>query len=555
MTSEPALPASPARLKTASSALIGAAIVLVVLGQTYLIFTKSINWDEFLHLSQIHDLRGGRLVQAFQMLHTRIFYWVPLVATDVIRQVQVVRLGMLGFELVTIAAIFGLARRFVPVEAALLSCLAYVGGGQVFQHGFALRPDPIATAMLMSALWLAATQRLKLPVVLAIGALIGLGGAATIKDALYLPCFAGIAWWRYSEATDRRQVLRAVATVGVVASLVFAVAILLHAQSLPSQAPSVDPQPLRTILPKFFAEGLFPRGHYTVRQIVMAPLLAAVIALAPLAWRRCGLTGPARVALLGLMLPLLSLVVYRNTFPYYFVFLLAPVVVAAAPALQLAMRRFDWRFVVAMLLASPLILLAKEPREYLGKQRALIDQVNRMYPPGTPYLSYSGMISDNPRIVPILISGVGIASYHRNGEAIVAREIRRGRVPFIIADHRNIQLALEGRPVTETLLPADVAAMRGNYVRFWGPLWLEGKQLPEGSTAGTIEIERGGPFTLAGSAATIDGNAVRVGEVVELEPGRHMMASTSKVAPILWRGTEVPKPPDKELSGAIYTDF
>jgi hypothetical protein len=219
------------------------------------------------------------------------------------------------------------------------------------------------------------------------------------------------------------------------------------------------------------------------------------------------------------------------------------------------MRRYDWRFVVAVLLISPLALIATEPRDQLGRQRALIDQVHRMFPPGTPYLSYSGIISDYPRIISILTSGVGITSYYHNGDPIVAREIRRGKVPFIIADHVVIERALKGEPIPETFLPADVAAMPDNYVRYWGPQWLEGKQLPEGKTAGTIDIERDGPFTLADAAATIDGKAVRVGEVIQLKQGKHMMASASKVASILWKGTKIPKAPGKELNGPMYTRF
>ena len=213
---------NPTEPKTANVALIAAGIALVVLGQIYLVFAKSINWDEFLHLSQIHDLRDGRLVWAFQVLHTRIFYWLPLVTSDVIQQVQIARLAMLGFELVTIAAIYGLARLFVSIEAALLTSLAYISGGYVFLHGFSLRPDPIFTALMMSALWLAATQRLRFPTALVISALIGISGAATIKSVLYLPCFAGIIWWRLADTENRRQALRTVAIIAVLAPLVFA---------------------------------------------------------------------------------------------------------------------------------------------------------------------------------------------------------------------------------------------------------------------------------------------------------------------------------------------
>ena len=64
------MPAEVGQRRAASPALIVGAIAVVLVAQVYLVFAKSINWDEFLHLSQLHDLRGGRLVHAFQMLQT-----------------------------------------------------------------------------------------------------------------------------------------------------------------------------------------------------------------------------------------------------------------------------------------------------------------------------------------------------------------------------------------------------------------------------------------------------------------------------------------------------
>jgi len=531
------------------------AIAAVVLAQVWLVFVKSINWDEFLHHSQIHDLRGGRLFQAFQMLHTWIYIWVPALSDEVIRQIQFVRLANLGFELITLAALFGIARRFASVEASLLACLAYVGGGGVFLHGFAERPDPIATAFLMSALWIAATRRLDTAHALAAALLIGLAGVATIKSALYLPCFAGIAWWRMNEEGEHERTLRAVLLVALAAPVVFAVAIAIHAQWLNPDAPKVTQQPIRTIWTQFFTQGLFSRGRYIVQQMIFAPFLTVAIVLAPFAWKPAGLSKPARMALVGMMLPLLSLAVYRNTFPYFFVCLLAPVAVAVAPLFDAAMRRYDWRFIAALLLAAPAILTVREPRGELETQRAIGEQVSRLFPKGTPYLSYSGMSSDSPRVIWILTSGVGLANYYRTGDPIIARASNEGRLRYVIADHEVIEAALRGEPFAGVFLPADDAALRDNYAHFWGPLWLEGTELDGGATKGTIAISRGGKFTLGGGPALVDGQPIAPGETIRISAGSHVLESTSHSKPVLWRGTIIPRATLPEPVAPIYTNF
>jgi hypothetical protein len=266
------------------------------------------------------------------------------------------------------------------------------------------------------------------------------------------------------------------------------------------------------------------------------------------------LKGDEQLALAGFIAPIAVLLFYRNTFPYFFVFILAPVAVAIAPALSLVRDRYGNAFLAVVLSAMPLGLAVLEPRDVIGHQRALIDYVHREFPEKTGYLDYSGMIADYPRVINHLTSGNGIAGYYARGDAIVGREIDRGNVPFIIANQYVISEALEGRPIPGTFLPADIAAMKGNYVRQWGVLWREGTQVPAGMGAFEFDLRRGGDFVLAGDPLTIDGVRVAHGAKTRLSKGRHLVSGGRRAPATLWRG-RLPAAPPNLVTDNVFTNY
>ncbi|HYI31775.1 MAG TPA: hypothetical protein VD863_28405, partial [Bradyrhizobium sp.] len=121
--------------------------------QIYLVSSKSINWDEFYYFSRIQELNDGRLAAALQTSYTRFFQFLPHLPGDAIDQLLIGRSIMLACELIAAAALFGIASRFGSARVALLCALTYLTAGYVFLHGSSFRADPLATALLMSALW------------------------------------------------------------------------------------------------------------------------------------------------------------------------------------------------------------------------------------------------------------------------------------------------------------------------------------------------------------------------------------------------------------------
>lgn len=538
-----------------SQAFVPALLFVACLAaQLYLVFYKSFNWDEFLHFSQIYQLKAGTLSQPFQVLHARVLWWAPEVATDLLRQMTAARLFMWSLHLFTLVMIYGVAGQFTDKPNAFFASFAYLTAGFVFEHGFSIRADPMVTATLMSALYLLAKGPLGILRAIAIGALVGLAGMMTLKSIFYVPCFAGLAWLKGREAPAKAGYIGKLAVLAAAALLTFGIVYLYHTSGL-AEAPRATPSsPTISHLLRWVSEDRTV-APYVDDAMIRAPLFFFCVALAPIAWLKAGLKMDAKLALTGLIAPLAVLFFYRNTFPYFFVFILAPAAVAIAPALGEIRKVIGSGLLSVALAAFPLATAYLQPRDVIDRQRALIDYVHQEFPTRTGYLDYSGMIADYPRILRHLTSGIGIASYYERGNPIVGTEIDRGNVPFIIANHPVIFAALEGRPMPETFLPKDLAAISGNYVRQSGAIWREGKQIPSGSDMFQFQLRRGGNFVLDGGELTIDGVVVRHGERITLDKGSHLVSGERRVPSILWRGERLPSPLPAIPMDRLFTRF
>ena len=388
-------PAAATGLFADSRLRVPAALFLLCLAaQLYLVWFKSFNWDEFLHFSQVYQARAGTLTQTFQVLHARLLWWAPDAAGDLIGQMRAARLVIWGASLLTLAMIFGVARRFASAPDAFFAAFAYLGAGFVFQHAFAIRADPLVTAALMSALFLLVETPLGPARAIAIGALLGLAEMITIKALFYAPCFAGLAYLQWRQAASKLRLLVRFGLIAVAALVTFAAIYQLHTTDLVAVAQGGKRGPaLHSGYLRWITIDL-PFAGYILQAMILGPVFFTLAVVAPTSWKQSGLNRDERLALAAFLAPLLVLFFYRNTFPYFFVFLLAPIAVAIAPALGWARKRYGAVPLALLLTAGPLLLALQEPRSVIDDQSAMIDYVHREFPEPTGYLDYSGMISD-----------------------------------------------------------------------------------------------------------------------------------------------------------------
>lgn len=531
-------------------------LAALLIAQLYLVFFKSFNWDEFFHFSHIYRAYEGSLSTSLQGFQFRLFIWAPIAAEEVVDQMRLARFFVWACTLIGLMAIYGLANLFVSKINAIFAVLSYLSAGFVFTQSFSIRADALAATTLMSALYVFSAGRMSYRRAIAAGFLIGIAGLLTIKSVFYAPCFVALAWWRYAQGGKQISSIVQFAAVPVAAAVTFLVILAIHNANLAgSDAATTQSSSMVESASQWF----FSAERHTLihigRQALWAVVFSLCIMIAPFAWRKQISDPASRIALLGMAAPLIVLFFYRNTFPYFFVFLLAPVAVAIAPSLGLLRDRYGSGALLGLLALSPIALTILEPRDVLQRQEALINYVHDEYETPVPYLAFTGVVPDYPMILPHMAGGPGIDGYFDRGEPLVSKGIEAGELAFTIGARKEVLAALHGRPLPRTFLAKDAESLNSNFVHQWGPLFRAGKAIPSGDGPILIDIPHAGPFILDGQALEIDGRTLVPGDTIILDAGSHEIAGPRSVRSVLWRGEKLPSPPPSGWSGEFYTDY
>ena len=537
--------------------VMGTAFAVVLALQVYLVFAKSVNWDEFFHFQHIYQLRTGTLARPLQIFYVHYLSWLFDLPFDPVRQLQVGRLLLLLLcEPVIALAIFALVRRFAgsPTVAAFCA-LAYVTGGYVFSHIFAFRPDAQATALLMAALWLFSRPGMGWAAMCGIGLLIGSATILTIKSGLYAPAFLGLYCWQLQHSKRRWQFTMQCIVIVMIAALVFAGLFLLHGQTIVHDPMAAGRANLTSAAGTVFSAGLFPQAEHLLAQMHLAPVLAVMLVMSPLLWVRSLPSVSDRIALAGLLAPVASVLLYRNSYPYNFVFILAPASVTIFPAMEWLLARVGRPAIALVLVLQPMVSAATELRQVVETQRTIVAVVHRLFPQPVAYVDFCGMVADFPRVFPFLTSGWGLADYRVANRPLLAQAMAREVVPLVIANHAVLKAALHRQAHDEMLLPQDVAALQMNFVHHWGPIWVAGKRIAAGKAPRTMTVRIPGLYTVEGADLTIDGTLHHIGETIILMRGSHAVRPDPIREAILRWGNHLPIPRAPGLGDLIYTEY
>lgn len=524
--------AAPARLGT-EAILVGAILVCLAL-QLHLVFTQPISWDEFRFLADVHRYSRGELSEALQTFHVHFFGWLLWLPFDEIGQIIAARLAMIAVEGGTVALIYRGARHFMPVRAALVAALGYVSFSFVVVHGASFRFDPPSIALLMTAAVLLLDPQLRIRSMLLAGVAVALAGLITIKSAFMLPTLAALAVGRVASSSNRPS---AVARLGVAAAaglVAFAGLYAYHAAGLSSAGLDAARGLVEHSADKTIGHGaILPRGQTALRAIVDNPVTWLLIAAGlcqtvAVAVRRPAADRGRALMLLAFALPLLTPIFYRNAYPYYYAWIMAPAaLLVGAGALRLTDAR---RLVVTVLflVGTALLYHQRAATPILPAQRATIAAVRAIFPSPVAYIDRASMVGSFRKVGPFM-SSWGMENYHAAGRPVMRDVLLTGAPPLLIANSPVLESALTGRPIRgdiRALLPADAAALRANFIHHWGPLWVAGKTLELGVAPSRFEIVLPGRYTVeARSAVVLDGARRRPGDVVTLAAGAHSIAS------------------------------
>lgn len=544
---------APARAGLTGLRLPVAAIAVMLLLQFSMIFTRAINWDEFWFYAQIQQFRDGNFTLVLQTLQVQLFSWLLALPLSEIDRILAGRVVMFGCELVTLGCMVAIASRFASRTAALVAALAWIAAGYTLQHGASFRTDPMVTALGMGALAILARSKLRWPSILAFGLAAGTVPMISIKIALFAPIFAGLAWWRWSGS--RLSAAFAARLVACVAASLatFALVFAWHSAAMShSGEPSTNNVGglLSSAVAWMFFIGIPPYWKMLLKSISLAPILYALALAAPFVIARSTRDRAEKIALFSLLFPLLIPFFYKNTAAYFYPYMLAPVSVAAALSVDAALQRYSVKTMVLAICAIGIAVFAIDNRSVINRQRELIEAAHSMFPRPVAYFDQDWMLARFDKKNDFLMPW-GIEQYRQRGVASYRAAMASNVIPLVLANADALKAALNGRQ--GALLPADAAALRTNYLRYWGPIYVAGKTISPGS-AQSREFLVPGTYRLTGAPLELDGRRIAPGTRVVIGRGVHQLRTLAGPATLWWNDVG-PRPDKPWVKGPIYVGF
>jgi hypothetical protein len=534
--------------------------------KAWAIWRLNVNWDEFYFLTHVHALVRGDLDLLFQTVFAQVFRWLTWIPGAEMAQIHVGRLCMFALLVLAAAQILRLAARWLSFGAAVVTAIAFLCTMPLLRYGASFRADSLMLPVLLGALLVCTRSPASHRDDVVAGLLCGVGVAISVKMVLFAPLLAVcVLLGREGEAPVRAlaALQRGLAIAGVTL-LTAAVLIGLHKLTLSapvqSAAAFAGESLTKTVLETRFVPGrIFLRGQLRADHVIWIMMGAgALLAL----WQR-------RWIPLAMALSLLPLLFYRNTYPYFYVLMLAPSIMLVGQLVDgvraLARRgasatdaRPDWVPVafggLLLVLGGARLPLLSDDEQHT--QAAVLDAVHVIFPAPVPYVDHSGMVSSF-RKVNFFMSTWGLDWYRRRGQSFVAPALKNFNAPLFIANRSYLD---PDSPDFTSLLPEDRALIVRSYQPYWGPIYIAGARVElSGTESRHVELPFPGRYRLwSTEPLSIDGVVLQPGDVLEVSGASLQVARTATAssqpltARLLWAEAGAPPPADKNYT-RIYS--
>lgn len=540
------------------------AILVAALSVRLIVMTRlNINWDEFFYLSLVHDYLRGDVDLKIQTFHVHFFGWLPRIGINEVDQVVAARGVMVGLHSLTVWLLYRIARRLTGPHAALFAAAAYLSVSLVIRNGASFRGDTLAIPLVMVAFDLLLSPGTSTWRPALAGLLVAFGGLITIKTAIFLPTIAVILVAPLLAGRMAGEVVRRTAVTALTAAVGFAVLYGLHARLIgPASARSSAAVAAASLWTTIANTSFLPQRDTLIATLVwdMAFWALWLFGCVILVQQIRGTTGTERarwVEVAALVLPVASLAVYRNSFPYFYPTILAPGAVLLAVAWQRLTERVSLdanraaRGVVVVALswfaASVLVHGVYVPITVpLEHQRTVLAMVHRAFPKPVPYLDRSSALASFPQ-VGFFMTTWALDAYLQRGQPLLLEAIKERGPPLLLANHPLLNLEHTIYPASSKdslyLLAEDREALASAYVQHWGPVYVAGKRLraPSSQETGPLQFDLliPGRYTLeANGPIHIDGRVVAPGRSIGLTRGEHSAAVPPAAEPATLRWGE-----------------
>ena len=558
-------------------ALLLGAILFILCLQVFLLVNFNINWDEFHYLSIIFEHSRGTLSKSLQTFHVHFFTWITQLGWDEVQLILLSRTFMLCCELSTLGFIFLISRRFVSIKFALIGVVSYLASGFVLMYGTNFRSDPIITALLMASIYLLMDRSNYLWRCLAASITVALAIVISIKSVLYIPPLIGALVWGMRSMEGIKNKLVICFGLALSVSITTLMFYLWHRSTLsPGAADAAGAagaagaadafSKLDSIFSKMLIDVPFwPQKKYFLSWAIASwPQMLLVLAGFYLLQTRHKAQSSVLLKVSVLFtLPILSIFFYRNAYPYFFPFIVAPLMIVVSIGAQEVSQNVSRLFArssISILVIYMVICTLGHAFLYSFhnqiSQREIIATIHTIFPEPTPYIDRNSMISSYPKCG-FFMSKWGIENYRRKGKPIFAQVLEECEPKFLIINSRQLVSVMIRRPPKDPLLSLfdqDAKVLRANFIHHWGYIWVAGKSFGPGISAIKFNIAIEGTYTVESpQPVTINGQQYKGGDYIFLSRGSHTINSASHWTNLRF-GRRLPRP-DFTPTKPIYFSF
>ncbi len=512
-----------------------------------LIFQISINQDEFYYLSNIFSHSRGTLTSQFHTFHVHFFGWLSYFSNNEVTQIIIARSVMYLFFLGTNILTYLIGRQFINRSGALFAVICFLSFSFVVVNGSSFRTDTISSFLcLLSIYMITARSQSKISLIIA-GLIMTVSLMVTTKSIFHLLTIGTIFTCLLVLDQQRRDVGKQVISFVVGLMGGFFLFYYLHIATLPGPRLR-EPQEFvsQTYSKVIIVHKLFPGWRFLELSmysnwVIWILLAVGTILIILAAIRSTGKKRTNRIKLLCLLVPLVSLVFYRNSFPYFYVFILSPAIIVCGVVVHEIMEVFrKTRSVFCLFLVVVLTFIVvynflvyyvvSSPDRTIT-QREVIEVVHEMFPMPVSYIDGCSMVSSFPG-AGFFMSSWGMEGYLSANRPIMRNILNRRRPLFLLADVPHLNLFLpRWEAVSATnyaLLDEDWRVLKSNFMHHWGPIYVVGKEFEfkPGLNSQTFEILIPGEHTLEGELeVAVNGIVYRPGSRINLKKGKHTITS------------------------------
>jgi uncharacterized membrane protein len=529
--------ANGARGKPLEIALIVGAILFILCIQILFLINFNINWDEFLYLALIFEHSSGTLSKSLQTFHVHLFAWMTNLEWDEVQLILLGRTLMLVCEILTLSCIFLISRKFVSVKFALFGVLSYLASGFVLMQGTSFRADPVITALLMAGIFLLLERSNRFWRFMAASTTVALACLISIKSVFYAPPLIGALVWRTRNIEEMKNKINVFIGFASSVSITTLVMYLWHRNTLsPGAVNGVSG--LDSIFSKVLVEVTFwPQKEYFLSWISPSwPQVFLIIAGFFLLWIRHKRRFSVQLTVSVLFtLPILSIFFYRNAYPYFFPFIVAPLMVVVSIGAQAVAENVSRAFARSLMAVIVIYMVTYTVGQayyysyhHQTGQRQIISTIHEMFPEPTAYIDRNSMISRYPKCG-FFMSSWGIETYRKRGKPVFEQALQECEPKFLITNSYQLISAMAAKSSQEApyaLFDQDARALRSNFIHHWGDIWVAGKSFDPGLSPTTFNITIEGTYTVESPKPIIvDRQQYGDGDFIFLSKGPHVIDS------------------------------